>query len=127
MNVCAVENGAFLWPTSKAVISVAIPKLSRVGLFDAPTLESRDVAARLEDAAETAGISLVLAPLDSPFDEADLQPYLRALAEKGRRSSLFRGSFSILGEAAAHRRAGRGRFIIEKFRDGRVHVPKMDG
>ena len=59
------------------VLKEAIPKLSRVGLLVAPTPQGHDAAARVKEVADKTGISLVLAPVDNPDDDA---AYHRAFA-----------------------------------------------
>jgi putative ABC transport system substrate-binding protein len=62
----------------------AIPKLSRVGLLNNPlTLEGQRVTAMLKEASEKAGISLVLAPLDSPYDETVYRRAFAAMVQAG--------------------------------------------
>jgi putative ABC transport system substrate-binding protein len=61
----------------------AIPKLSRVGLFVPPTLEGQRGTALLKEASEKAGISLVLAPLDSPYDETVYRRAFAAMVQEG--------------------------------------------
>jgi len=60
-----------------------------VGLLDSPTLESRDVEARLTEEAKKAGISLVLTPLETPFDEAAYRRAFAALVERAAEAVYF--------------------------------------
>src|SRR5215469_3015725 len=65
------------------LLKEAIPKLSRVGLLVSPTLVGQRFMAILKEASEKAGISLVLAPLDSPYDETVYRRAFAAMVQAG--------------------------------------------
>jgi putative ABC transport system substrate-binding protein len=65
------------------LLKQAIPKLSRVGLLVPPTLVGQRGTAILKEASEKAGISLVLAPLDSPYDETIYRRAFAAMVQAG--------------------------------------------
>ena len=65
------------------LLKEAIPKLSRVGLVVPPTLFGQRGTAILKEASERAGISPVLAPLDSPYDETVYRRAFAAMVQAG--------------------------------------------
>jgi putative tryptophan/tyrosine transport system substrate-binding protein len=65
------------------LLKEAIPKLLRVGLLVPPTLTGQHGTAILKEASERAGISLVLAPLDSPYDETVYRGAFAAMVQEG--------------------------------------------
>jgi putative ABC transport system substrate-binding protein len=65
------------------LLKEAIPKLSRVGLVVPPTLFGQRGTAILKEASEKAGISLVLAPFDSPYDETVYRRAFAAMVQEG--------------------------------------------
>ena len=71
------------WGKRLGLLKEAIPKLSRVGLLVPPTLVGQRGTAILKEASEKAGVSLVLAPLDSPYDETVYRRAFAAMVQEG--------------------------------------------
>jgi putative ABC transport system substrate-binding protein len=63
------DAGIDIWGKRLSFLKEAIPRLSRVGLLVTSETYGQRAAAMLKEASEKAGISLVGAPLASPFNE----------------------------------------------------------
>jgi putative ABC transport system substrate-binding protein len=86
-NITGTAVPIEIWGKRLGLLKEAIPKLSRVGLLVAPTLVGQRGAAILvailKEASERAGISPVLAPLDSPYDETVYRRAFAAMVQAG--------------------------------------------
>jgi putative ABC transport system substrate-binding protein len=92
------------------VLREAMPTLSRVGLLVTPTPQGHDAAATLKEVAERSGISIILAPLDRPSDDAAYRGAFAAMVAEGveavyvvDQSEYFAKQKLIVNLAAQHR------------------------
>jgi putative ABC transport system substrate-binding protein len=82
-NITGVYADAGVESKRFGILKEAIPNLSRVGLLVAPTPQGYDAAEILKKVADKTGIALVLAPVESPDDDADYRSVFAAIVADG--------------------------------------------
>jgi putative ABC transport system substrate-binding protein len=82
-NITGVFAPIESWGKRLSLLKEAIPKLSRVGLLVAPTVQGQHGAEMVKKAASTIGVSLVGSPLESPYDEPTYRRAFDAMVREG--------------------------------------------